>query len=184
MESTKKSHPTENTPRNRHQPSDREHLETAREKPHPTRWPILARFHRYRVCGNRPGSALALSTNDECYTYAQTATDKLNSPCTQPGTTREVNEARLPHTCSRLCAFEERKKKEKSAQPKTYHEIHIIPATAWNSRLHAMEHVPRVSPKYPDSIDPGFLEIGLVQLSQSVKTRMLHTDAHTYRQTN
>ena len=32
MESTKKSPPTENTPRNPHQLSDRDHLETAREK--------------------------------------------------------------------------------------------------------------------------------------------------------
>ena len=32
-----RSRPTENTPRNPHQPSDRDHLETAREKPRPTR---------------------------------------------------------------------------------------------------------------------------------------------------
>ena len=32
-----KSRPTENTPRNPHQPSDRDHLETARKKPRPTR---------------------------------------------------------------------------------------------------------------------------------------------------
>ena len=37
------------------------------------------------------------------------------------------------------------------------------------------EHVPRVSPYSPASIDPGFVEIGLVQLSQSVKRQMLHT---------
>ena len=34
---TKKKRPTENTPRNPHQPCDRDHLETAREKPRPTR---------------------------------------------------------------------------------------------------------------------------------------------------
>ena len=43
-------------------------------------------------------------------------------------------------------------------------------------------HVPRVSPYSPASIDTGFVEIGLVQLSQSVKRRMSHT--HTHRQTN
>ena len=61
--------PTENTPRNPQQPSDRDHLDTAREKPRPTRSPILARFDRSRVCGNRPRTALAISKNDECYTH-------------------------------------------------------------------------------------------------------------------
>ena len=37
MESTKKSRPTKNTPRNVHQPRDRDHLETASEKTCPTR---------------------------------------------------------------------------------------------------------------------------------------------------
>ena len=42
------------------------------------------------------------------------------------------------------------------------------------------EHAPRVSPFSPDSIDPGFVEIGLVQLSQSVKATnsMSHTRTH------
>ena len=49
-------------------------------------------------------------------------------------TSRDVNEARRPHTCSRPCAFEEkqnRKKKntKKSAPPKTHHEIHSSPAS-------------------------------------------------------
>ena len=69
MESTTISSPTENTPRNPHQPIARDHLETDREKTRPTRWPILARFHKYRVCGNRPRTALAISKNDECQTY-------------------------------------------------------------------------------------------------------------------
>ena len=57
-----------------------------------------------------------------------------------------------------------RKKKteKKSAPPKTHHEIHSSPATASNSRRHARKHVPRVSPYSPASIDPGFVEIGLV----------------------
>ena len=42
------------------------------------------------------------------------------------------------------------------------------------------KHVPRVSPHSPASIDPGFVEISLVQLSQSVKTTNVftHTDRH------
>ena len=73
---TKKSRPTENTPRNPQQPSDdRDHLETDREETRPIRWPIFARFHRYRVklYGNRPRTALAISTKttkfeNECHT--------------------------------------------------------------------------------------------------------------------
>ena len=51
----------------------------------------------------------------------------------------------------------------------THHEIHSSPATATTSRRRAMKDVPRVSPYSPASIGPGFVEIGLVQLSQSVK---------------
>ena len=92
-------------------------------------------------------------------------------------TGREVNEAR---TCSRPCACEKNKidKKitEKSAPPKTHHEIHSSPATACNSRRHVIEHVPRASPCSPKSIDTGFVESGLVQFSQSVKTtNVTHT---------
>ena len=43
-----------------------------------------------------------------------------------------------------------------------------------------MEHVPRVRPHSPASIDPEFVEIGLVQLSQSVKTT--NAMSHTYTQ--
>ena len=106
----------------------------------------------------------------------------LSRPCLI--TSREINEARSPHTCSRPCAFEEktnRKKTRKKNPP--HHEIHSRPATASNSRRHARKHVPRVSPYSPASIDPGFVEIGLVPLSQSVKTtNVTHTDTH--RQTN
>ena len=70
-----------------------------------------------------------------------------------------------------------KKNTEKSASPpKTHHEIHSSPATASNSRRHARKHFTRVSPYSPASIDPGFVEIGLVQLSQSVKTtNVTHT---------
>ena len=103
-------------------------------------------------------------------------------------TSRDVNEARRPHTCSRPCAFEEkqnRKKKntKKSAPPKTHHEIHSSPATVTTSRRLATKHVPRVSPYSPASIDPGFVEI-LVHLSQSVKTTNVNTCTQTNGQTD
>ena len=74
-EKQEKTLPTENTPRNPHQPCDRDHLVTDRDKARPTRWPTLARFDRFRVCGNRPRTALAISKNDECYTHTDRNTD-------------------------------------------------------------------------------------------------------------
>ena len=69
------------------------------------------------------------------------------------------------------------------APPKTHREIHSRPATATNSRRRAAKHVPRVSPHSPASIDPGFVKIGLVQLSQSIKTtNVTHAHTHTVRQ--
>ena len=109
------------------------------------------------------------------------------APCTHPGTSREVNAARRPHTCSRPCAFEEKKNrktkiKKKFAPPKTQHEIHSSTATATTSRRHAKNHVPRVSPYSPVSVDTGFVEIGLVQLSRSVKMAIVtHTLTDTHR---
>ena len=80
-----------------------------------------------------------------------------------------------------VCDRRKKKKKKKSAPPKTHHKIHSSPATATTSRWRAMKHVPRVSPYSPASIDPGFVDIGLVQLSQSVKTTNV---THTHRQTD
>ena len=77
------------------------------------------------------------------------------------------------------------KSTKKSAAPKTHHEIDSSPATASNSRQHARNHVPRVSLYSPASIDPGFVEIGLVQLLQSVKTtNVTHTLTDTDRRTD
>ena len=45
----------------------------------------------------------------------------------------------------------------------------------------AKTHVPCVSPYSPDSIDPKLVQIGHVQLSQSVKTTNV---THTHRQTD
>ena len=75
-----------------------------------------------------------------------------------------------------------RSKKKRLAAPKTHHEIHSSPATATTSRRRVTKHVPHVSPYSPASIDPGFVEIGLVQLSQSVKTTNV-THTQTDRQT-
>ena len=58
---TKKIRPTQNTPRNLQQPSDRDHLEAARDETRPKRLPILACFHRSRVCGNWLRTALAIA---------------------------------------------------------------------------------------------------------------------------
>ena len=77
-----------------------------------------------------------------------------------------------------------KKHTDKSAPPpKTHHELHSSPATASNSRRHARKPVTCISPYCPASIDPVFVEMGLVQLSQSVKTtNVTHTLTHTDRQ--
>ena len=71
------------------------------------------------------------------------------------------------------------KARQNPARPKTQHETHIRPATP--SRRRTKNHVPRVSPCSPASIDQGFVEIGHAQLSQSVKTTNV---THTYTQTS
>ena len=76
--------------------------------------------------------------------------------------------------------------KKNPAPPKTHHGVHSSPVTATNSRRRAVKRVPRVCPYSPASIDHGSVEIGLVQLSQSVKTTnsMSHTCTHIDRQNN
>ena len=70
-----------------------------------------------------------------------------------------------------------KKKKKNLAPPKTHHETHISPATATTSQQRTTKRVPRVSPYSPASIDAGFVEIGLLQLSKSIKTtHVTHTD--------
>ena len=61
-------------------------------------------------------------------------------------------------------------KNTKSCRTQKHHEIHSSPATVTTSRRRATTHVPRFSPYSPASIDPAFVEIGVVQLSKSVKT--------------
>ena len=97
---------------------------------------------------------------------------------------REVNEARGGLMLEAGHVRSKKKKNGKIRSPtQTHHEIHSSPATASNSRRHVRKHVTSVSPYRPASIDPGFVEIGLVQLSQSVKTtHVTHTltDTQTY----
>ena len=82
-----------------------------------------------------------------------------------------------------VCVRRKKKKLKKNAPPKTHHEVHSSPATATTSRRRAT--IQRISPYSPASIDPGFVEIGLVQLSQSVKnTNVTHTLRQTDRQTD
>ena len=75
----------------------------------------------------------------------------------------------------------EKKNTKKPAATKTHYEIHSSPATATTSRRRATKHVPRTSPYSPASIDPGFVEMGLMQLSRSAKTTKV---THAHRQTD
>ena len=79
-----------------------------------------------------------------------------------------------------------RKKNTKKSRPteNTPRNPHQA-ATATISRQRATKRVPRVSPYSPASIDPEFVEIGLVQLSQSVETtNVTHTRTHRLLQLN
>ena len=71
-----------------------------------------------------------------------------------------------------------KKKHEKiPPHPRRTTKSTALPVIVTTSRRRAAKHVPRVNPHLPASIDPGFVEIGLVQLSQSVKTTNV-THAH------
>ena len=71
-EKKEKIRPTQNTQLNPQQPDYRDQLQTLRKKTRLTRYPLLARFCRYRVCGSRPRTARAINKNDDCYAYTQT----------------------------------------------------------------------------------------------------------------
>ena len=75
---------------------------------------------------------------------------------------------------------ESTKLKMNLAPPKIHHEIQSSPATTTTSKRLATQHVPRVSTYSPASVDPGFMEMGLVQLSSVVKmTNVTHTHIQT-----
>ena len=108
---------------------------------------------------------------------------------------RDVDEARRPHTCSTLCAFEEKKTKQKKTRKvrpaQNTHYILNSTAIATTSRRHAKVHAPHVSLCTSASIDTGFVEIVHAQLLQSITTTNVthtptdtQTDRRTDRQTN
>ena len=108
--------------------------------------------------------------------------------CRLRSTSRDVNEAKAASYLQQAVCVRRKKKSKKQnkikfAPPKTHYEILSNRATATTPRRRAKNHVPRVSPYSPASLDTGFVEIGLAQLSQSVKTtNVTHTD--TDGQTN
>ena len=108
-----------------------------------------AKKHVARVCPISPASIdtrfvqiglVQLSqsvktTNSMSHTYTHKPTDKLNTPCTHPGTSREVKEATRPHTCSRPCAFKEKKNRQKTRKNNPPHRKHTTKSTAaWRPR--------------------------------------------------
>ena len=80
-----------------------------------------------------------------------------------------------------------RKKKDKKSRPieNTPRNPHQ-PGDRDHLETARRKHAPRVSPYSPVSIDAGFVEIGVVQHSQSVKTTnsMSHTLAHAHTRTD
>ena len=164
LKNKKKSRPTERTPRNPHQRSNRDHLETAREN----HVPCLSPYSPASIdtgfveIGILQLSQSVKTTNLMSHARTQRQTNKIMAPCTHPGmnrlfclkaknsliTRREVIEARRPHTCSRPCEFEGKKIRKtknhkKSAPPKTHHESQSSPATATTSRRHVMKRLTR-----------------------------------------
>ena len=145
--------------------------------------PMCEPMYRRKCCASLFSSSFIPKTWVQLYKGANDSDGTL---------TREVNEAKggLMLAAGRVRSKKKTRKKKHGKirpPPKTHHEIHSSPATATTSRRRAAKHVPRVSPYSPASVDPGFVEIGLVQLSQSVKrtnvTRTL-TDTKTDRRTD
>ena len=82
--------------------------------------------------------------------------------------------------CSKIKKYREKLNTKINAAPKTHHETHSSPATATTSTRRATKHVPRVSPYSPASMDPGFVEIALVQLSRFSKNDKCYTYTDRY----
>ena len=83
----------------------------------------------------------------------------------------------------RLSKNAESWKTRNPAAANIHNEISSSPAIETTSRRRATKHVPRVSTYSPASLDPGSVEVGLVQLSQLVKTTNV-TRTLTDRQTD
>ena len=108
------------------------------------------------------------------------------APCTHPGTSGEVNEqGALILAAGRVRPKKKNGKKKQREKirptentPRNPHQ----PSDRDHPRQRATKLVPRVSPYSPGSIDLGFVEIGLVQLSKSVKnTNVTQTHRHRHR---
>ena len=121
---------TFNTPRNPQQPGDRDHLEKAYGETRPTPSPYLpaSRDPGFVEIGLVQLSQSVKTTN---VTRTHRQTNGIMAPCTHPGTSRQVNEARRPHTCSRPCALEEKKKEKNEIPP---HAKHTTKSTATRRR--------------------------------------------------
>ena len=140
----------------------------------------LPRFKRLLPTGNYPKSAFPTITYtgnylnfQEMKTYVIPSTGFSHTYCCMGS-----------HTCSRPCAFEEKKNREKKKYEKNPpHPKHATKSTAArrsrpnrDGLRRSTSHALRVSQYSTASIDPGFVEIGFVQLSQSVKTtNVTHT---------
>ena len=96
-------------------------------------------------------------------------------------TSKDVNEARGGLILAVGRVRSKKKKNEKKTRKNPPHPKHTTKSAAARQPRPPRDgarkkHVPRISPYLPASIDPGFVEIGLVQLSQSVKkTNVTHT---------
>ena len=135
-------------------------------------------YERTRTIG--PAWAVSYSTDQPMTrysTYFSGGSTINGTPGTDPRVLGgQIGRLSLPlHRVDTEC-YGSTKLKMNPALPKTHNEIHSSPETATNSRRCAAKHVPRVSPCSPASIDPGFVEIGPMQLSQPVKTtNVTHT---------
>ena len=120
--------------------------------------------------------------------YCNALCDKqcLGVECCSLITSREVNEERRPHACNRPCALEA-KKRQKSTKSRRTNTPRNPQQPGDRDHLETAcdETRPTRLPMLARFIDPGVLEIGLVQLSQSVKLRrILHIQRQTGRQTD
>ena len=91
------------------------------------------------------------------------------------------------HRKKRSCALggKQNEKKRNPAALKTHHQKRSTTETAANSRRLTTKQAARISPSSPVSSDAGFVEIGHIQLSQSMIVRKNTDRQHTTeRQTN
>ena len=86
--------------------------------------------------------------------------------------------------CTNLKMQTHRKNTKKNPPHPKHHESHSSPVTVTTSRWRAKTHVSHIRPYSAASIDPGFVEIGFVQLSPSAKNDECYTHIHTDQLSN